>query len=137
MPRELPHDTNHLRILVVEDDPDIAALLATRLVASRYDVQVVRTGAIALAQLLVRQPDLVVLDIQLPDISGYTICQEVRSHFSRATLPVIMFTVMDRPGEAERGLAVGADAYISKRDDISDLMKAIEHVLASKTADGR
>ena len=134
MPHELAQNTSHPRILVVEDDPDIAALLATRLVASRYDVQVVRTGAIALAQLLVRQPDLVVLDVQLPDISGYTICQEVRSHFSRATLPIVMFTVMDRPGEPERGLAVGADAYISKRDDLSGLLKTIERFLPAAAA---
>ena len=125
--------TRQPSLLIVEDDPDTAALLATRLVAARYDVQIVRTGAAALGRLMAHRPDLVLLDVQLPDISGYTVCQELRGRFDPRALPVVMLTVMDRPGEEQRGLAVGADAYVSKHDDFSALLKIIERLLLKST----
>ncbi|MBI4598221.1 MAG: response regulator [Candidatus Omnitrophica bacterium] len=126
--------THQPRILVVEDDPDVASMLAIRLVAARYEAQIVRTGAVALGRLMTERPDLVLLDIQLPDISGYTVCEELRHRYERGTLPVVMFTVLDRPSEQQRGLAAGADAYLSKHDNIATLLKTIAFLLSSRPA---
>ena len=117
-------------MLIVEDDDDLAVILKARLEAAGYSVHTERSGAGALLYALTHQPPLVILDIQLPDCSGYAVCEQLRSRYGSAELPVVMFTVMDQPDEAQRGFAAGANSYLSKHGDFSTLLQTVDAFLA-------
>ena len=107
------------RVLVVDDEPKIAKLLKAYLEASGYEVETAGCGQAALDCATAHQPDLVVLDLKLPDISGYEVSDRLRQVYSHEALPILMLTAMDRPDDRERGFEHGADAYIAKPCDFS------------------
>ncbi|MBW2402715.1 MAG: response regulator transcription factor [Deltaproteobacteria bacterium] len=100
------------RILVVEDETDLAELVAFNLRGAGHDVTVAHDGNTALAEIQRSQPDLVVLDVMLPDISGLEVCRRLRRNAQTVRLPVIMLTA--RSDEVDRvvGFEVGADDYV-------------------------
>jgi len=114
------------RILVVEDSPDIARLLVHILGASGYEVSVEAEGQAGWAKFLRSQPDLVILDVNLPGMSGLELCQRIRRV---GRTPVIMLTVQAEQEAIRRGLQAGADAYLSKPFEIGQLKAAVEHAL--------
>ena len=97
------------RILVVEDEKDLAELVAFNLRGAGHDVTVAHDGSTALAEIQRSQPDLLVLDVMLPDISGLEVCRRLRRKAQTVRLPVIMLTA--RTDEVDRvvGFEVGAD----------------------------
>ena len=117
-------------ILLVEDDADIAVSLKARLEAAGYDVTVERCGTDALTHLRESQPALVILDVQLPDVDGYAVCEVLRHRDESEAIPVVMFTVMDDPEDEARGRAAGANAYLSKDQDVSTLLRTVDDLLA-------
>jgi DNA-binding response OmpR family regulator len=102
------------QILVVEDDPDIAQLIGHYLEKGGHAVEFLSSGAAVMPALRRRPPDLVVLDLMLPELDGLMICQAMRSDPQTAAIPVIMVTA--RGDEADRitGLELGADDYVTK-----------------------
>ena len=78
------------------------------------------------------QPDLVILDILMPKRDGFSVCQEMQSRAETMFIPVIMLTCQDSPAEKEKGLALGADEYITKPFKIEELLARIESVLRQK-----
>ena len=102
------------QILVVEDDPDIAQLIGHYLEKGGHSVEFLSSGAAVMPALRRRPPDLVVLDLMLPELDGLMICQAMRSDPQTAAIPVIMVTA--RGDEADRitGLELGADDYVTK-----------------------
>ncbi len=117
------------RILVVEDEADLAASLTARLEAVGYAVHTERSGSEALRYAAHHRPDLVILDVQLPDVCGYEVCEQLRRAVPHAELPVLMFSVMDTPADEMRGFASGADAYLPKRCRPTDLLQTIAQLL--------
>jgi DNA-binding response OmpR family regulator len=111
------------RILVVEDEPDIARGLRDALEFEGFEVQAVGTGKEGLE--LVRQstPDLVILDLMLPDLNGFVVCEQVRA--SHPTLPIIMLTARSQEADKIRGLEVGADDYVTKPFSVGELVARI------------
>ncbi|HVL37634.1 MAG TPA: response regulator, partial [Burkholderiales bacterium] len=107
-----PHET---AILIVEDDPDQLALADLRVSMAGYQVRVA-TSAHALLQSLFDEgaPDLLLLDIGLPDGDGFEILRRLRRHKALGVLPVILLTARDAPADIGRGLALGADGYVTK-----------------------
>ncbi|WP_295765880.1 response regulator [Undibacterium sp.] len=103
--------TNPSRILIVEDDPKIAALLADYFVASGYLVECLADGISALAQIRQAAPDLLLLDLMLPGLDGLELCKQVRT-FSQ--LPIIMLTAKVDEIDRLLGLESGADDYVCK-----------------------
>ena len=100
------------RVLVVEDDPSIARLLEIELGEAGYRVELARTGAQGLAAIEGDEPDLVVLDVRLPDVDGLTVCRSARR--GGHNVPILMLTALDRVGDRVLGLDTGADDYLSK-----------------------
>ena len=124
------------RILVIEDDPTVAEVVARYLAREGYEVDVVSDGAEGLKRALVDLPDLVVLDLMLPSLSGLEVCRRLRQ---AAPVPVIMLTA--RSGEVDRvtGLEIGADDYVAKPFSPRELTARVKAVLrrASGAVDAR
>jgi DNA-binding response OmpR family regulator len=114
------------RILVVEDDGGIAKLLYDNLTFDGFDVQLAHTANDALRQCQGFAPDLVLLDIRLPDGSGFELCQVLRQGGRR---PVIFVSARGQRADKVRGFEVGADDYVTKPFDIEELVARINAVL--------
>jgi two-component system OmpR family response regulator len=116
-----------IRILAVEDDPDIARLLTLELGRLGYSLRTVGTAAQAMQELRANAPNLLLLDLGLPDRDGAELLRELRA--GGDALPVICLTARDKPVERVGGLRAGADDYIVKPFDISELDARIQAVL--------
>lgn len=115
-----------MKILVVEDDPEVLALLCSHLEGLGRTVIPARDGAAALEQFAREEPDLIVLDIVLPRVDGWSVLREVRKH---SRVPVIFLTSLDGTDEVVRGLSLGADDYLRKPLAFRELEARIEAVL--------
>jgi DNA-binding response OmpR family regulator len=119
-------DSKGQEILVVEDEPSIASFVAMYLKNAGYTVRTAPTGGDALAQVLAEPPDLIVLDLMLPDIDGVEICRRIRQ---RSDLPVLMLTARDEDVDKIIGLEVGADDYLTKPFNPRELVARVKSIL--------
>ncbi len=117
------------RILVVEDDPDIAELIVHYLQKAGHAVDLLSSGAAVMPRLRAGPPDLLVLDLMLPDFDGLMVCQAIRSEPRTAAIPIIMVTA--RADEADRisGLELGADDYVTKPFSPKELVARVGALL--------
>ena len=113
-------------ILVVDDERRYRDLLEMNLVRRGYRVLLAADGLGALNQVELGQPDLVVLDVMLPDIDGYEVCRRIREY---STVPIIMLTAKAEPSQKVRGLAIGADDYVTKPFSAEELLARVVAVL--------
>ena len=104
------------RVLIVEDSPTQALRLKLVLEKAGLSVEVASSGQEGIARATASAPQAVVLDVNLPDIDGFHVCQQLKSQAATAEIPVIMLTVKDRAADTLSGLEAGADAYIPKDD---------------------
>ncbi len=123
------------RILVVEDEPDIAALVAYQLAHAGYQVRTATTGREALKALETDPPDLVVLDLMLPEIAGADILKTLRSRKETRTTPVIILTARGDEEDRLRGFELGADDYIAKPFSPRELVMRVRAVLRRAVPD--
>ncbi len=117
------------RILVVEDDPDIGNMLNIYFTGQGYDIEVSRRGNDALGLCQQKLPQLIVLDINLPDTDGYTVCRTLRTNTRTKHVPVIFLTDKDDRSDRIAGLELGADDYITKPFDIEELRLRIGNAI--------
>jgi DNA-binding response OmpR family regulator len=115
------------RLLVVEDDPAILRGLADNLRFESYDVVTATDGEAAYRLIHERKPDLVVLDLMLPQMSGYDVCRKVRSE--GVTTPIVMLTARGDEWDRVLGLDLGADDYITKPFSVRELLARIRAIL--------
>jgi len=113
------------RILVVDDEPDLAELVRHHLARERYDVVVVGDGEAALREAWRRIPDLVVLDLMLPGIDGLEVCRRLRADPRTVPVPIVMLTAKGEETDAVIGLAQGADDYIRKPFGMKELVARV------------
>ncbi|MGF1505759.1 MAG: response regulator [Chloroflexi bacterium] len=109
------------RILVVDDEHDIANMLKIYFTGQGYDVDTAARGKDALTKVQQQMPQLIVLDIMLPDMDGYTLCKRLRTNTRTRHIPVIFLTQRDERSDRIAGLELGADDYITKPFDIEEL----------------
>jgi DNA-binding response OmpR family regulator len=114
------------RILVVEDDPDISKMLRIYFDSQGYEVLVEMRGSEALETCAKKMPNVVVLDINLPDINGYEVCRELRGNLRTKHIPIIFLTQKDERSDKIKGLELGADDYITKPFDIEELKLRVQ-----------
>lgn len=114
------------RILVVEDDVDISKMLRIYFDSQGYEVLVANRGNDALDICRRKLPNVVVLDINLPDIDGYEVCRSLRSNTRTSYVPIIFLTQKDERSDKIAGLELGADDYITKPFDIEELKLRVE-----------
>ena len=117
------------RILVVEDEADLADLVAFNLRGEGHEVTVAHDGSTALAEIRRSQPDLVLLDVMLPDISGIEVCRRLRRKPETIRLPVIMLTAKTDEVDRVVGFEVGADDYVTKPFSPRELVLRVEAIL--------
>jgi two-component system phosphate regulon response regulator PhoB len=117
------------RILVVDDEPDITALVAYHLAKSGYRVSTATSGPDALEAVAEERPDLVVLDLMLPGVSGFEVLQDLRRRPETAELGVIVLTARKDEGDRIKGLTLGADDYLVKPFSPQELVLRVGAVL--------
>jgi two-component system response regulator RegX3 len=114
------------RILIVEDDDSMREALAFLLEREGYDIDVAASGTAAITTFDLRRPDLVLLDLMLPGMSGMEVCKALRT---RAATPIIMLTAKDSEVDKVVGLEIGADDYVTKPYSTAELLARIKAVL--------
>lgn len=121
------------RILVVEDDFDISNMLRIYFQSQGYEVAVAPRGGDALEMSRQQLPNIVVLDIMLPDIDGYEVCRQLRSNLRTSHIPIIFLTQRDERSDKIQGLELGADDYITKPFDVEELRLRVKNAIARAT----
>ena len=119
-------------VLVVEDDAAIARMVEVELIEAGYRVELAATGGDGLAALERNQPDLMILDVRLPDFDGLAVCRSARRSGHR--MPILMLTALDRVGDRVIGLDAGADDYLAKPFAIEELLARLR-ALTRRIAD--
>lgn len=117
------------KILIVEDDPDVAEMLTAYFRSQDYDVFTVNWGEDGVRSSLQVNPDLVILDIRLPDIDGYEVARRLRGDRRTADIPIIFLTEKRDRADRLQGLEIGADDYITKPFDVQELRLRVRNAL--------
>lgn len=122
------------RILIVDDEPSIVISLEYLMRREGYEVAVAADGEAALAAVAARPPDLVVLDVMMPKVDGFEVCRRLRAEPAWRGVRVLMLTAKGREAELQKGLSLGADAYVTKPFSTRDLVAEVRRLLAAGEA---
>ncbi len=120
------------KVLIVDDEPNIVAALDYLLQRNGYEVRVASNGEQALKEVESFGPDLVLLDVMMPQKSGYEVCQRIRERADWGRVKIVMLSAKGREAEVSKGLSLGADLYITKPFSNADLMARIGELLGEK-----
>ncbi|MEX6503976.1 response regulator transcription factor [Pseudomonas zhanjiangensis] len=118
------------RVLIADDEPNIVISLEFLLQQAGYQVQVAHDGQQAWEAIQREPPDLLLLDVMMPRLSGYDLCQKIRENPAWQAMRIVMLTAKGREVEVSKGLALGADAYISKPFSTQELLAQVRDLLA-------
>ncbi len=121
------------RLLLIEDDHDVSEMLVMYFGAHQYEVIHADTGKGGIEQARSRFPNLILLDVMLPDIDGYDVCQRLREMSFTRYIPIIFLTQRDERANKVKGLSLGADDYITKPFDIDELRLRVQSSIARAT----
>ena len=117
---------NRRRVLIIEDEPDLVRGLRDALEFEGFEVVSAGLGREGVRLARERGPDLVLLDLMLPDMNGFSVCEEIRA--TNSTIPVIMLTARSQESDKIRGLEVGADDYVTKPFSVGELLARINAI---------
>ena len=117
------------RLLIVDDDPNLLRAVAACLRGEGYEVDTARNGAEALIDIAQRLPDLIVSDIRMPRMDGYTLARQLRSNQRTDLIPVIFLTAKDESSDRVAGIRLGVDAYLTKPFEPDELIAVIGNIL--------
>lgn len=117
------------RILIADDEPNIVVSLEFLMKREGFEVVTAADGEAALAALASAPPDLVLLDIMLPRMNGFEVCQRIRANPAWRDVKVLMLSAKGRDTEVAKGLALGADAYVTKPFSTKDLVAQVRQLL--------
>ncbi len=120
---------NQKKILIVDDEPDVVKLVSARLQSAGYEVISAYDGDEGLAKARQEKPDLIILDLMLPQINGYEICRLLKFDIKYKHIPIVIFTARAQDSDKHMGKEVGADAYIIKPFEPKVLMDKIKELL--------
>ncbi len=120
------------KVMVIDDEPDIVKLVKISLEMANFDVTEAFSGKECLHKSQTLVPDLFLLDIMMPEMNGYEVCQRLKAQPNTKNVPVVMLTAKGQKGDAEQGLKVGADDYIIKPFDPYELGEQIREILQQK-----
>lgn len=117
------------RIIVIEDEQDISRVLEINLLAEGFKVSAYRNGQEGLGAVIKHMPDLVLLDLMLPQVDGLDICRELKANPKTAAIPIIMVTAKGEESDIVLGLGLGADDYVTKPFSIVELLARVKAAL--------
>lgn len=118
------------RLLVVDDEPNLLVAVAACLRGEGYEVTTARSGREALVRLAGTMPDLIVSDIRMPGMDGYTLARHVRSSARTALVPIVFLTAKDETADRIEGFRNGVDSYLTKPFEPDELIAVIKNILA-------
>ncbi len=117
------------RVLICDDEPDLAALVELNLKDAGFAVEVAHTGEGALQAAMAKRPDLVLLDVMLPDLSGAEVCRRLKADPGTALVPVMMLTARGEEPDRVKGFEAGADDYVTKPFSVRELVLRVKAIL--------
>lgn len=120
-------------VLVVDDEPNILLSLEFLVKQAGFEVRVARDGEAALSAIEEDRPDLVLLDVMMPNRDGYDVCQTIRADPRLKDVKIIMLTAKGREVEREKGIALGADDYITKPFSTREVIDKVRQYLGAET----
>ena len=115
-----------IKILVSEDNPDIRKILVMRLEINGYDVIQAQDGEEAVDKIKKESPDLVILDLMMPKMSGFEVCRMIKFDDKYKDMPIIVLSALDQQADREKAIEAGADAYFIKPFDLELLLNKIK-----------
>jgi DNA-binding response OmpR family regulator len=118
-----------IKVLVSEDNPDIRKILTMRLEINGYDVVQAQDGEEALDKIKKDSPDLVILDLMMPKISGFEVCRMIKFDEKYKDMPIIVLSALDQQADREKAIENGADAYFIKPFDLELLLNKIKSLI--------
>ncbi len=122
-------DTRSKRILIVDDEPDVTELVSYQLRTKGYTVETLNNPTQSIARIRTFQPDLIILDVMMPEISGIQICRMLRADPKTKTLPVVFLTARAEEADRVLGLEVGGDDYVCKPFSVKELVLRVQGLL--------
>lgn len=128
--------TKEHRILVVDDEPDVTELLEYKLEQEGYEVDVLNDPLVFIARVRDSKPDLMILDIMMPELNGLQLCRIARSDPAMQNIPIIFLTAKGEAEDRVRGLETGADDYISKPFNTKELLLRVNNILSRSASPG-
>jgi len=117
------------RILLVDDEVQLVEMMKMRLEANNYEIITAYDGQEALEKARNEKPDLIILDLMLPKLDGYTVCRMLKFDEKYKSIPIVMFTARVQESDKKMGQEVGADAYITKPFDPQALLSKIKEFI--------
>jgi DNA-binding response OmpR family regulator len=120
------------RILIADDEPKLVLALELLMKREGYETRTTGDGEAAVEVAKAFQPDLILLDVMMPKMDGYEVCQRLRADPEFKNVVIVMLTAKGREVEKEKGLALGADLYITKPFSTRDVVRKVKEGLASK-----
>jgi DNA-binding response OmpR family regulator len=122
---------SHRLVLIIEDDDNIATALEYIISREGVDQDRVANGADAMGRIRALKPDLILLDVMLPEVSGYEICRTVRLDKTLGQVKILMMTARGSAVERRKGMAMGADGFISKPFELKELRDEVRRLLGA------
>jgi DNA-binding response OmpR family regulator len=120
------------RILIVDDEPNIVLSLEYLMKREGFEVAAAGDGEGALRAMAEHRPDLVILDVMMPKLNGFEVCQRIRAEPALSGVRVLMLTAKGRETEMKKGLELGADAYVTKPFSTKELVAEIHRLLEAR-----
>ena len=121
-------------VLIIEDEPDAAELFAEMMRVSGFRVQKTSSSTPAINMMTAEKPDVVLLDIMMPEVSGLDILRQMRRDPALARIPVIVVSAKGMPADIRNGMEAGASTYLTKPVGFLELKEAVEHALGNPSA---
>jgi two-component system alkaline phosphatase synthesis response regulator PhoP len=120
------------RILIADDNPQGVELLEAYLTSTDYAIRTAADGEETLKSVQEWQPDLILLDIMMPKISGFEVCKRLRSNSKTKDIAVLMITALDQPSDVERAVEAGTDDFLTKPINKTELLLRVRSLLKSR-----
>jgi PleD family two-component response regulator len=127
-----PSPSEPPRVLIADDNPQGVELLEAYLSGSDYDIRTAADGEETLRQVKQWRPDLILLDIMMPKISGFEVCKRVRADHATRDIAVLMITALDQPSDVERAVEAGTDDFLTKPINKAELLLRVRSLLKSR-----
>ena len=129
MDAKTPTAARPARILIADDTLQAAELLEAYLSGPEYDVQFASDGVETLEKIAAQRPDLILLDVMMPRLSGFEVCKRLRADPATKAIPILMITALDQPLDVERAVDAGTDDFLSKPISQAELLHRVESLL--------
>ena len=127
-------NTRKKKILIIEDETEFAQLIKSRLEVNRFQVLTAEDGRTGLQEIIFQKPDLVILDIMMPGMGGYELCQRIKGSEELAHVPIVLLTARRGDLDKQMGMECGADSYVPKPHCAELLLGEVNRLLASNAS---